>query len=176
MKPFSLFVFSFALACERIFIKPHSAESRCVTGPENILFAGASLQHSARKCHRMGSEGVKSDVIPGLVIVGHTHALLASFCCRLLCLVFAFLFFCVHDCEGLSLLTPVQKEEQLKFLNSIHARIHTPPPLSYPRARAHTHTPPHTYTRMHARTVTHTHTHKGSPPPSHPHPNLNTHT
>ena len=34
-------VFFFALACERIFIKTHSTESRCVIGPEN---ARACLQ------------------------------------------------------------------------------------------------------------------------------------
>ena len=39
LKTLSLFVFiSFALACERIFIKTDSTESRCVIGPENILF------------------------------------------------------------------------------------------------------------------------------------------
>ena len=37
-KPFSLFVFFFALAYERIFFKTHSTRSRCVTGSENILF------------------------------------------------------------------------------------------------------------------------------------------
>ena len=42
LKPFSLFVFLFALACERIFMRMHCTESRCVIGPDNILFAGAS--------------------------------------------------------------------------------------------------------------------------------------
>ena len=43
LKPLSLFVFLFALACERIFIKTHCVESRCVTALENTLFAGASF-------------------------------------------------------------------------------------------------------------------------------------
>ena len=38
LKPLSLFVFFFALALERIFIKTHHTESTCVTGPESILF------------------------------------------------------------------------------------------------------------------------------------------
>ena len=33
-----LFVFFFMLACERIFIKTHTTDSRCVIGPENVLF------------------------------------------------------------------------------------------------------------------------------------------
>ena len=48
LKPLSRFVFFFALACKRIFIKTHGIESRCVIGAENILFAGASMHHSAR--------------------------------------------------------------------------------------------------------------------------------
>lgn len=54
LKPLSLFAFFFALARERIFIKTHSIESRCVTGPENILFAGASVLLSARKFDLLG--------------------------------------------------------------------------------------------------------------------------
>ena len=53
-KTSSLFVFFFALACERIFIKMHSAESRCVVGPENILFAGVSVHLSDQKFYRLG--------------------------------------------------------------------------------------------------------------------------
>ena len=51
--------FFFALACERIFIETYSIESRCVIGPENTLFAGASVHLSARALYRLGSEGVK---------------------------------------------------------------------------------------------------------------------
>ena len=51
LKPFRLL---FALACERIFIKTHSVESRYVIGPENIQFAGASVHLSARKFYRLG--------------------------------------------------------------------------------------------------------------------------
>ena len=36
VKGLSLFDFFFTLACERIFIKMHSIEGRCVTGPEYI--------------------------------------------------------------------------------------------------------------------------------------------
>ena len=38
LKPFKPFCFLFALACERTFITTHNIESRCVIGPENILF------------------------------------------------------------------------------------------------------------------------------------------
>ena len=55
LKPF---IYVFARAWERIFIKTLSTEGRCVTGPENVLFAGASVHLSARKCLRRGSEGV----------------------------------------------------------------------------------------------------------------------
>ena len=58
LKPLSFFVFFFARAYERLFIKTHSIQSECVNGPENILFAGASVYLSARKFYRLGSEGV----------------------------------------------------------------------------------------------------------------------
>ena len=38
LKPLGIYVFFFALVCERIFIKTHSIESRWVKGPETILF------------------------------------------------------------------------------------------------------------------------------------------
>ena len=44
LKPF---VFFFAFARERIFIKTLTVESRYVTGPENILCAGAGVNFSA---------------------------------------------------------------------------------------------------------------------------------
>ena len=51
LKPFFFF---FALASERIFIKiTHIVDSRCVIGMENALFAGASVQHSARTFCRL---------------------------------------------------------------------------------------------------------------------------
>ena len=59
IKPFLSSVF-FALACERISIKKqekkkkHSIEGRCVIGPENILFAGASVHLSAQTFYRLG--------------------------------------------------------------------------------------------------------------------------
>ena len=48
-----LFVFLFAQACEKIFIKTQCFESRRAIGPENILFAGASVHLSARKVDRL---------------------------------------------------------------------------------------------------------------------------
>ena len=54
LKPLSLFVFFFALARERSFIKTYSIESRSLTGTENILFAGASAHLSAHKFYRLG--------------------------------------------------------------------------------------------------------------------------
>jgi len=48
------FVFFLTLARERSFIKTHSIESRCVIGPENILFAGASVHLSAQKLYMLG--------------------------------------------------------------------------------------------------------------------------
>jgi len=40
-----------------------SIESRCVIGPENILFAGVSVQLSARNFTGWGSEGVNMDAV-----------------------------------------------------------------------------------------------------------------
>ena len=54
LKPLSLFVFLFTLACERISIK-HTELKIEVTGLENILFAGASVHHSAQKFYRLGA-------------------------------------------------------------------------------------------------------------------------
>ena len=46
------------MASERIFIKTHSIEGRCVIRPENILFAGAPVHLSARNFTGSGSDGV----------------------------------------------------------------------------------------------------------------------
>ena len=59
LKPISLSVVLFTDACERIFIKKHSFESRCVTGPENILFAGGSVHFQPGHSTGWGSVGVK---------------------------------------------------------------------------------------------------------------------
>ena len=59
LKPFSLIVFFFSQGCEKIFIKTYSIENRCVIGPENTLFAGASVHLSPRKFYGLGSEEVK---------------------------------------------------------------------------------------------------------------------
>ena len=39
-------------------MRTRSTESRCVIGPENILFVCASVNLSARKFYRLDSEGV----------------------------------------------------------------------------------------------------------------------
>ena len=48
------FCLLFALAFKKIFNKTYSIESRCVIGPKNTLFAGASVHLSARKFYRLG--------------------------------------------------------------------------------------------------------------------------
>ena len=54
------FVFFFALACERIFIKMHSTEGRCVIEPENILFLRRVLaSFSLERFTGWGSQEVK---------------------------------------------------------------------------------------------------------------------
>ena len=54
LKPLTLFVFSFAPVCKKIFIKTHSIESRWVKGPENVLFKGGSVSLSAQIVYRLG--------------------------------------------------------------------------------------------------------------------------
>ena len=85
LKPISLFVFFFALACGRNFIKAHSTESRSVIGQENILFAGVSPHHSAQKVLQAGAvKGLKKKTtrntnyhsrkpIPLASLLGHPH-------------------------------------------------------------------------------------------------------
>jgi len=60
-KPFSSFVFLFASACERMFIKTRSIESRCNTEPGNGLFAGMSVHIQPGNCTGWGSEGVNKE-------------------------------------------------------------------------------------------------------------------
>ena len=55
----TLFVFFFALACERIFIKTQSIESRCDIEPENKLFAVMSVHFQPGDFTDWDSEGVK---------------------------------------------------------------------------------------------------------------------
>ena len=50
LKRLNLFVFFFALACKRSFVKARSTESRCVIG----LLAGACVRLSTRKFYRLG--------------------------------------------------------------------------------------------------------------------------
>ena len=49
------------MTSERIFIKTHGLESRCVIGQENILFAGVSVHLSARKLYRLQCCSVVSE-------------------------------------------------------------------------------------------------------------------
>ena len=60
LKPLSLFVFFFTLACERIFIKTYSTESRCDIEPENRLFAGMAVHFQPGNVTGWGSEGVNN--------------------------------------------------------------------------------------------------------------------
>ena len=62
------FLLSLAPACERIFVKMHSTENRCVIRPENILFVRASGHLSARKCYRLVSEGVNWLALEAVVV------------------------------------------------------------------------------------------------------------
>ena len=55
LKPLSLFVFVFALACERILIRTHSTGSKRVVRPDNILFVGTSMQLSDRTFYKLGA-------------------------------------------------------------------------------------------------------------------------
>ena len=65
LKPLSLSVFLFTLTRERIFIKTHSTEIRWVVGPENILFAGATVHLSTGgNFTAWGSEGVNTEYCP----------------------------------------------------------------------------------------------------------------
>ena len=59
LETLSLFVFFFALACERTFIKAHSIESRCTIGPENVLFVGTPCIFQRGNLTGWGSEGLK---------------------------------------------------------------------------------------------------------------------
>ena len=54
LNPLRLFLFFFALAYEKIFIKTHSTENIFVIRPETILFWGASVHLSARRFFRLG--------------------------------------------------------------------------------------------------------------------------
>ena len=55
LEPLSLFcLLFFTLAYERIFTRLCSIENICVVGPENMLFAGTSLHHSAQKFYGLG--------------------------------------------------------------------------------------------------------------------------
>ena len=62
LKPVSLFVFFIALACEMIFIKMRSTESRCVIGPENMLVL------------RRVRASFCSDILQAWVVKGLMHA------------------------------------------------------------------------------------------------------
>ena len=66
LKSLSLFVFFFALACERIFIKTYTIESRCLIGLENIL----SMHLSARGIlQALAVMGLNTDFFKDVLLV-----------------------------------------------------------------------------------------------------------
>jgi len=72
LKPFCLFFF--ALACERIFIKTYSIESRYVIGLETILFVRASMHlFQPGNFTGSGSEGVNTDFFKEVLSVELVH-------------------------------------------------------------------------------------------------------
>ena len=67
LKPLRLFVFFFAMACERIFIKTHSIESGCViynykTG-KYTLFEAHPYIFQPKNFTGWGSEGVNLEIL-----------------------------------------------------------------------------------------------------------------
>ena len=71
LKPFSIFLFFFALASERIFIITHSIESTRVTGPENTLHTPVCLFQPG-KVTGWGREGVNNWLSCSLQRLIHT--------------------------------------------------------------------------------------------------------
>ena len=69
----------FALACERIFIKTQSIESRCAIGPENI---GCRCMRAFFSCTCCGSEGVKEHYISFVQIWLQILCCCVLFCCE----------------------------------------------------------------------------------------------
>ena len=73
LKPVNLFIFFFALACERIFVKTHRTDNRCVISAENILFVGASV-HRQPEILQVGA--VKGLICPS---TGHQCIFISTF-------------------------------------------------------------------------------------------------
>ena len=64
LKPFSHFVFFFAVPCERIFTNTHSTESRCVIQNKTKLRLQAHLCiFQPGNCTGLGSEGVNNKAV-----------------------------------------------------------------------------------------------------------------
>ena len=69
-------------------IKMHSIGSRCVTGPENILFVGASKHLSALKLYRLGQQrGWKEERNWTVAVCYSLDKLLTFFLFALLCYI-----------------------------------------------------------------------------------------
>ena len=66
LKPLTRFIFFFALAYQRNFIKTHTLKMD-ITGPENIMFAGTSLPLNQDFFTDWGSEGVTTQAVFGAV-------------------------------------------------------------------------------------------------------------
>ena len=84
LKPFSLFVFFFTLACERIFIKAHSIESRmmyCRT--RKYAACSTSVHLSAQNCYRLEGVNVVTILIVLMMLYVSLWMLyhLPLFCC-----------------------------------------------------------------------------------------------
>ena len=60
LKPVSLFVFFFALSSERIFMKTHSTEGRCVIGPENTVCMRIRASFSPEILQALALKGLKT--------------------------------------------------------------------------------------------------------------------
>ena len=65
LKPFSLFVFFFALALERIFTKTHHTERRCYRTGKYTVFEVRPCIFQPGNFTGWGSEGVKTHCILG---------------------------------------------------------------------------------------------------------------
>ena len=60
LKPLGLFVFSFALPSERIFMKTHSTEGTCVIRPENTVCRHIRAAFSPETLQALAVKGLKT--------------------------------------------------------------------------------------------------------------------
>ena len=69
----SFFVFFFVLACERIFIKADSTESRCVIGLESILGFFFFWGEGGGICESFSPEILQAGAVKGLIMNAHWY-------------------------------------------------------------------------------------------------------